>query len=88
MTISLISLNVSEKYKLNRNFAANQMLKSGHFLSELKPTKVKPLFKKGDHSEFSNYRPISLVSSLSTLFEYAIFHQLFEYLSENNLLNY
>ena len=64
----------------------NQMLKSGHFPSELKLSKVKPLFKKGDPSEFSNYRPISLLSSLPKIFEYAIFHQLFDYLSENNLL--
>ena len=33
----------------------NQMLKSGHFPSELKISRVKPLFKKGDPSEFSNY---------------------------------
>ena len=64
----------------------NQMLKSGHFFSELKLSEVKPLFKKGDPSEFPNYHPISLLSSLSTIFEYAILHQLFDYLSENNLL--
>ena len=62
------------------------MLKSGHFPSELKLSKVKPLFKKGDPTEFSNYCPISLLSSLSKIFEYAIFHQLFDSLSENNLL--
>ena len=39
----------------------NQMLKSGHFPSELKISRLKPLFKKGDPSEFSNYRPISLL---------------------------
>ena len=36
----------------------NQMLKSGHFPPELKISRVKPLFKKGDPSEFSNYRSI------------------------------
>ena len=30
----------------------NPMLKSGHFPSELKLSKVNPLFKKGDPSEF------------------------------------
>ena len=62
------------------------MLKSGHFPSELKISKVKPLFKKGDPSEFSNYRPISLLSSFSKIFEYVIFYQLFDYMCENNLL--
>ena len=47
----------------------NQMLKSGHFPLELKLSRVKPLFKKCDHSEFSNYRPISLLPSFSKIFE-------------------
>ena len=64
----------------------NQMLKSGHFPSELKISRVKPLFKKGDPSEFSNYRPISLLPSFSKIFEYVIFYQLFDYMCENNLL--
>ena len=64
----------------------NQMLKSGHFPSELKISRVKPLFEKGDPSEFSNYRPISLLPSFSKIFEYAIFYQLFDYMCENNLL--
>ena len=64
----------------------NQMVKSGHFPSELKISRVKPLFKKGDPSEFSNYRPISLLPSFSKIFEYVIFYQLFDYICENNLL--
>ena len=62
------------------------MLKSGHFPSELKISRVKPLFKKGDPSEFLNYRPISLLPSFSKIFEYSIFYQLFDYMCENNLL--
>ena len=64
------------------------MLKSGHFPSELKISRVKPLFKKGDPSEFSNYRTISLLPSFSKIFEYVIFYQLFDYnfMCENNLL--
>ena len=48
----------------------NQMLKSGHFPSELKPSKVKPLFKKADSSELFDYHPISLLFSISKIFEY------------------
>ena len=64
----------------------NQMLKSGIFHSELKISRVKPLFKKGDPSKFSNYMPISLLPSFSKIFEYVIFYQLFDYMGENNLL--
>ena len=64
----------------------NQMLKSGHFPSELKISRVKPLFKNGDPAMFSNYRPISLLPSMSKIFEYVIFYQLFDYMCTNNLL--
>ena len=64
----------------------NQMLSSGCFPDDLKISRVKPLYKAGDTTLFSNYRPISLLPSVSKIFEYAIYYQLIEYLQENNLL--
>ena len=49
-------------------------------------SRVKPLFKSGDKSLFSNYRPISLLPSLSKIFERVIFDQLLAYFTNNNLL--
>ena len=60
------------------------MLKSSHFPSELKVSRVKPLFKNGDPAMFSNYRPISLLPSMPKTFEYVIFHQLFDYMCTHN----
>ena len=54
----------------------NQTLSTGIFPSELKVSKVKPLFKRGKPSLFSNYRPISLLASLSKIYEYVVFEQL------------
>ena len=48
-------------------------------------SKIKPLFKGGDKSLFSNYRPISLLPSLSKNFERVIFDQLLGYFTNNNL---
>ena len=62
------------------------MLNSGQFPSELKISPVKPLFKNGDPALFTNYRPISLFTSMSKLFENVIFHQLFDYMPVNNLI--
>ena len=63
----------------------NQMLNSGHFPSELKISRVKTLFKNGDPALFTNYRPISLLPSMPKIFEYVIFHQLFD-MSIKNLI--
>ena len=45
-----------------------------------------PLFKSGDKSLFSNYRPISLLPSLSKNFKRVIFDHLLGYFTNNNLL--
>ena len=66
-------------------FLVNQMLTTNHYPTELKIARVKPLFKSGDSAIFSNYRPISLLPSISKIFEYVIFYQLIEYFTVNNL---
>ena len=57
----------------------------GIFPSKLKIAKVLPLFKTNDPHIMDNYRPISLLTSISKLFENAVFNQLFEYFHKNNL---
>jgi hypothetical protein len=39
-------------------------------------TKILPLFKKGDKSDISNYRLISLLTSFSKIFEKIIYERL------------
>jgi hypothetical protein len=47
---------------------------------------IKPCFKKGDTLEISNYRPISLLTGFSKLFEILIFNRLKQHLTNNNIL--
>ena len=63
----------------------NQSLCSGIFPSKLKIANVILLFKKGDIQLFGNYRPISLLSSVSKVFEKAAYGQLYEYFSSHAL---
>ena len=45
-----------------------------------------PLYKKDDNKLFGNYRPISLLSSISKIFERVAFNQLYDYFTSNGLL--
>ena len=58
---------------------------TGIFHNKLKIAKVLPLFKKDDPTIMHNYRPISLVTAISKLFEKVVFSQLYEYFHKNNL---
>jgi hypothetical protein len=56
------------------------------FPDRLKFSEVKPLYKKGDKTEFSNYKPISLLTSFSKIIEKIIYKRLYCHLIRNNLL--
>ena len=47
---------------------------------------VAPIYKGGDKSEKSNYRPISVLPVISRLFERHVYNQLCQHLNTNNLL--
>ena len=61
------------------------MLSTGIFPNELKISRVKPLYKSGNSSLLSNYRPISVLSSISKVYEYVVFKQLLNYMECNKL---
>ena len=50
----------------------NQMITTGIVPDAFKVSKVMPIFKKGDCSLMSNYRPISLLPTISKIFERVI----------------
>ena len=64
----------------------NQSLFTGAFPEKLKMAKVIPLFKKDDRLLMDNYRPVSLLTSISKVFEKVAHNQLSNYFINNKLL--
>ena len=58
----------------------------GYIPDEWKAANVIPLFKKGDHSQTCNYRPVSLTSICSKLLEHIVYSCIFSHLKEHNIL--
>ena len=63
----------------------NQSLVTGIFPTKLKIAKVLPVFKKDDVTLMDNHRPISLLTSISKLFEKVVFTQLYDHFHKNQL---
>lgn len=62
-------------------------LSAGVFPDAFKKAVIKPIYKAGDRSLISNYRPISLLPSLSKVLERIMNKRLMNYLEVNNLLS-
>lgn len=65
----------------------NKCIDEGQFPNLMKLSKIIPLFKSGDKSDPSNFRPISILPALSKIFEKIIFNQLICHFKVNNLLH-
>ena len=79
--------------KLSSNFIAqplswifNKSIENGHVPSQLKISKIIPIYKKGDKKCPSNYRPISLLSIFNKILEKLIYKRLYEFLNKFNIL--
>ncbi|XP_065658205.1 uncharacterized protein LOC136082714 [Hydra vulgaris] len=62
-------------------------IKSGTVSEKLKIARVSPIFKSGDDTSTSNYRPISVLPCFSKLLELIMYNRLNIYLTINNMFN-
>ena len=65
----------------------NASLLQEKFPQALKVGKVIAVHKKGSRSDIKNYRPITMLTALSKIFERLMFNRLYEYLETNSLLH-
>ena len=64
----------------------NMSLMQGIFPQDLKLANVLPLYKSGDPQLLNNYRPVSLLSTLSEVLEKVMYTRLLSFLEINDIL--
>lgn len=65
----------------------NTCLSKGIFPRDLKRSQIRPIHKGGDRGRIENYRPISILPSLSKIFEKIINSRLVNYLESKKILS-
>ncbi len=64
----------------------NKLLNKGVFPNALKIARVSPIFKAGDRTDPGNYRPISVLPTVSKINERIVHLQLVNYIDKYSLL--
>ena len=59
----------------------------GYFPDELKTGCITPVYKKGDKSDVSNYRPVCSLSPFSKIFERIIYIRMLKFIDRYDLLS-
>ena len=65
----------------------NLSIRTGNFPEIWKCSKVAALFKTGDRTDASNYRPISILPTMSKILEKLVHSQFYDFLNSNNLIS-
>jgi len=65
----------------------NSSINAGIFPECLKIARVVPVFKAGNKLSVNNYRPISVLPTLSKIFEKLMFNRLSTFVNNNNIIN-
>ena len=80
-SIPIKLLKILDPYiSVNLSNLINESFETGIFPDKLKIAKVIPVFKKGLTTKKSNYRPISLLSIFSKIFEKLMYQRLYRFL--------
>ena len=72
--------------KIPISLLVNKSLANGHVPNNLKMAKVVPIYKNKNPELYSNYRPISLLPSISKIIEKIVHKRLYHFLNSHDLL--
>ena len=77
---------LSYKFSYSLRYLFNSCMLAGVFPNELKIAKVTPLYKSGNSNCMSNYRPISILPTLSKIFEKLLHKRIYNFLEHSNII--
>ena len=79
--------NISHCISYPISLIVNKSLNQGIFPRAMKLAKVVPIYKNKDKNKFDNYRPISLLPSISKITERVMHKRLYNFLTRNGSLS-
>ena len=65
----------------------NKCIKDGEYVEDFKKAEVRPLYKKDGRKENSNYRPVSILSNVSKVYERCLYDPIYDFF-ENKFSKY
>jgi hypothetical protein len=68
------------------SYLCNKAILEGIFPDRLTYVTIVPVHKRDDKNLESNYRPISILTSISTIFEKVMHSRLLKHLNDNDIL--
>ena len=77
---------VAEEIILPLEHIYNMSILTGVVPSELKIARVIPIYKKGEKSDCSNYRPISMLNIFNKILEKLVFTRVISFLNKNKII--
>ena len=77
---------VAKEISVPLSILFNRSFREGKFSELWKRSNIIPLPKKGDNSDQSNFRPVSLLSGIGKIQECIVFKNIYNFLNENNFI--
>ena len=84
---TFIAKRSTQHYLKPLTYLINKSIHQGICPDELKVAKVFPVYKSGNKTNISNYRPISVLSFFSKVFEKIVYNHVIDFIDTNNLLS-
>jgi hypothetical protein len=65
----------------------NLIIKTSVFPAKWKESRLCPIFKNGDKSDITNYRPIAIINNFAKIFEFILFERIYHHISSKISVN-